>query len=77
MENEMNFKNIILLILLAVFIIVCIQNVEIIPVHFLFWKVEISKLLLLIITLVVGMLIGMIIPGFFNKSKKEGPIEVK
>ena len=73
----MNFKNIILMILLALFIIVCIQNVEIIPLHFLFWKVEISKLLLLIITLVVGMLIGMIIPGFFNKSKKEGPTEVK
>ena len=69
----MNFKNISLIILLAVFIIVCIQNVEIVPVHFLFWKVEISKLLLLIITLVVGMLI----PGFFTKSKKEKPTEVK
>ena len=73
----MNFKNISLIILLAVFIIVCIQNVEIIPVHFLLWEVEISKLLLLIITLVVGMLIGMMIPGFFNKSKKDGPTEVK
>jgi uncharacterized integral membrane protein len=73
----MNFKNIILMILLALFIIVCIQNVEIIPVHFLFWKVEISKLLLLIITLVVGMLIGMMIPGFFTKSEKENPTKVK
>lgn len=73
----MNLKNISLMILLALFIIVCIQNVEIIPVHFLFWKVEISKLLLLIITLVVGMLIGMMIPGFFTKSKKEKQIEVK
>jgi len=73
----MNFKNIILMILLALFIIVCIQNVEIIPVHFLFWKVEISKLLLLIITLVVGMLIGMMIPGFFTKSEKENLTKVK
>ena len=73
----MNFKNIILMILLALFIIVCIQNVEIIPVHFLFWKVEISKLLLLIITLVVGMLIGMMIPGFFTKYEKENPTKVK
>jgi len=73
----MNFKNISLMILLALFIIVCIQNVEIIPVHFLFWKVEISKLLLLIITLVVGMLIGMMIPGFFTKSEKENPTKVK
>jgi len=73
----MNFKNISLIILLALFIIVCIQNVEIIPLHFLFWKVEISKLLLLIITLVVGMLIGMMIPGFFTKSEKENPTKVK
>jgi uncharacterized integral membrane protein len=73
----MNFKNISLIILLAVFIIMCIQNVEVILVHFLFWKVEISKLLLLIITLVVGILIGMLIPGFFNKSKKEKLTDVK
>ncbi len=73
----MNLKYISIIFLLALFIIVCIQNVEIIPVHFLFWKVDISKLLLLIITLVVGMLIGMIIPGFFNKSKKVKPTEVK
>jgi len=73
----MNFKNITLMILLALFIIVCIQNVEIIPVHFLFWKVEIFKLLLLIITLVVGMIIGMMIPRFFTKSEKENPTEVK
>lgn len=73
----MNFKNISLMILLALFIIVCIQNVEIIPVHFLFWKVDISKLLLLIITLVVGMLIGMMITGFFTKSEKENPTKVK
>ena len=67
----MNFGNISVLILLALFVIVSLQNVEIIPVHFLFWKVDISKLLLLIITLVIGILIGMIIPGFFKKSKKE------
>jgi len=67
----MNFKNISLLILLALFIIVCIQNVEIISVQFLFWKAEISKLLLLIITWIIGLLIGMIIPGFLTKSKKE------
>ena len=73
----MNFKNISILILLAVFIIVSIQNIEIIPVHFLFWKVDVSKLLLLIITFVIWILVGMIIPGFFSKSKKEEQIKVK
>ena len=71
----MNFRNISVLIILAIFVIVSLQNVEIIPVHFLFWKVDIPKLLLLIITLVIGILIGMIIPGFLKKSKKEEQIE--
>jgi uncharacterized integral membrane protein len=73
----MNFKNISIIILLALFIIVCIQNVEIVPLHFLFWKVDISKLLLLIMTLVSGILIGMIIPGYFSTSKKEQQIKEK
>jgi len=73
----MNFRNLSVLILIALFVILSLQNVEIIPVHFLFWKVDISKLLLLIITLVIGILIGMIIPGFLKKSKKEEQIEVK
>lgn len=73
----MNFKSISIIILLGLFIIVCIQNVEIIPLHFLFWKVDISKLLLLIITLVAGILIGMILPGYFSASKKEQQIEEK
>jgi len=76
-ENRMNFKNISLLVLLALFIIVCIQNVEIISVQFLFWKAEISKLLLLIITLIIGILIGIIIQGILTKSKKENQIKDK
>jgi uncharacterized integral membrane protein len=73
----MNIKSISIIVLLALFITVCIQNVEIIPVHFLFWKIDISKLLLLIITLVIGILIGMIIPGFFSRSKKDEQLKVK
>lgn len=73
----MNLKSISILILLAVFVVISIQNVEVIPVHFLFWKIEISKLLLLIITLVIGILVGMIIPGFFSKLKNEEQIKLK
>ena len=73
----MGVKNISFIILLALFLIVCIQNVEVIPVHLLLWKVEISKLLLLIITLVIGILVGLFLPGFFNKSKKEEQIKMK
>lgn len=73
----MNFKNIAALILVAIFIIVSIQNVEVISVHFLFWKIDISKLLLLLLTLVIGILVGMVIPGLWKKTKKEEITESK
>lgn len=67
----MSFKSVTLLILIGLFIIVCIQNVEIIPLHFLFWSINISKLMLLLIALIVGIFVGMVILGLFNKSKEE------
>lgn len=73
----MTIKSIIILLLLGIFIIVCIQNVENVQFHLLFWNFEISKLLLLLITLVVGIVTGMIIPGLFQKSKKEEGLEKK
>ena len=73
----MSFKSVTLLVLIGLFIIVCIQNVEKIPLHFLFWSTNISKLLLLLITLIIGILIGVIIPGIWRKSKEEEKIEVK
>lgn len=73
----MSFKSVTLLILIGLFIIVSIQNVEKIPLHFLFWSMDISKLLLLLITLIIGILVGLIIPGIWRKSKEEEKIEVK
>lgn len=73
----MNIKSLIILFLLGIFIIVCIQNVENIQLHLLFWKFEISKLLLLLITLVVGIVTGMTITGLLQKSKKEEGFEKK
>ncbi|MFZ1518915.1 MAG: LapA family protein [Ignavibacteriaceae bacterium] len=73
----MNVKTISILALLGLFIIICIQNVEVIPIHFLFWEMEISKLLMLIITLVAGILIGMLVPGYLKKSPKEEKIDIK
>lgn len=67
----MNIKYILILIALGLFIIVCLQNVEQIPMHFLFWEFNISKLLLLILTLIIGIFIGMLIPGLLTKSSKQ------
>ncbi len=73
----MNVKTISILVLLGLFIILCIQNVELIPIHFLFWKLEISKLLMLIITLIAGIFIGMLVSGYLKKSPKEEKKDIK
>lgn len=65
----MNAKSIIVLVLLGLLIIVCIQNVEVIQVDVLFWRFNISKLLLLIITFIIGIFTGMIMPGILTKPK--------
>ncbi len=73
----MNFKSVIMLLLLGLFIIACLQNIENISLSLLFWKFEISKLLLLILTLVAGIIIGMIIPNVLKKSSEEKVQEKK
>ncbi|HOJ08705.1 MAG: DUF1049 domain-containing protein [Ignavibacteriota bacterium] len=73
----MNFKSIIILLLLGLFIITCLQNIENVSMSLLFWKFEISKLLLLILTLIAGIVIGMIIPGVLKKAKEEKDQEKK
>ncbi len=67
----MSAKSIIALILLGLLIIVCIQNVEVIQVDVLFWRFNISKLLLLIITFIIGIFTGILIPSILSKSKAE------
>lgn len=71
----MNYKTVTLLILIGLFIVVCIQNVEEIPLHFLLWTTSISKLLLLLITLTIGILVGVLLRQMMKKSKTEEKIK--
>ncbi len=73
----MNAKSIIGLVLLGLFIVACLQNIEAVAMHFLFWSFDISKLLLLIIIFVIGIFVGMIIPGLFSKAKSKETKENK
>jgi uncharacterized integral membrane protein len=67
----MNIKTIIGIVLLGLFIIFCIQNVGDVPIHFLFWSFPISQLFLLLIVYLIGMFIGMTIPGLLSNPKRD------
>ena len=54
----MNIKNIAVFILIALVIIFVIQNTDVVEVQFLAWKVSMSRALMLLGTLLIGLLAG-------------------
>ena len=65
----MSLKAIIFIILIVFFLIFVFQNIQTITVNFLMYDVSMPRALLLIITLVVGFLIGIFIPFEFKKKR--------
>ena len=51
-------KNILLLVLGALFFILLLQNTQVVSVRFLFWKVSMSRVILLPLVLLIGYIIG-------------------
>ena len=65
----MNFKNIILIILVIIFITFIIQNTTSVTVSFLLFNATMPRALLLIFTLAIGIIIGILLPYQFKKHK--------
>jgi len=54
----MNWKVVLILILLLLAVIFTAQNYEIVKIKFLFWSFEASRAIILFLTLVIGVIIG-------------------
>ncbi|MGB5324540.1 MAG: LapA family protein [Pseudomonadales bacterium] len=50
----MHFTRYLLYALLALFLVFLAQNLSVVPVNFLFWKVELPRALLLVLTFALG-----------------------
>lgn len=46
-----------------------VQNIAVVEVKFLFWSIEMSRALLMVILLVAGIVIGWLLAGFFRIRK--------
>ena len=57
----MNWKWILIVILLFVLVIFAVQNYEIVKINFLFWSFQTSRAIVIFSTLFVGIIIGWII----------------
>ena len=73
----MRAKIILLLILLILFTIFVTQNTEPTIMNVFFWTIEMPKIVLLIITLVIGVVLGLIAVTVFSSNKKKTGLETE
>lgn len=71
----MKAKIILMLVLVGLFILFVMQNMEVVNIHFLFFSFPISLVLLLFIVFAIGIIIGMLLPGILTSKQKN--VEVK
>jgi len=66
----MKAKTIIILILIALFVIVLIQNTQVLTVQFFFWKISMSRIILICLLMLVGFIIGFLVAKVGRKRLK-------
>jgi uncharacterized integral membrane protein len=65
----MKTKVIILMIIIILFTVFVSQNTDIVPINVLLWKLEMSTIVLISITFLVGVIIGFILVSMFSVPK--------
>jgi uncharacterized integral membrane protein len=60
-------KTIIILILIALSVVILIQNTQVVEVQIFFWKIAMSRIIMIAFLLIVGFVIGYFIPRVQKK----------
>jgi uncharacterized integral membrane protein len=66
---KMNYKMIIILVILCLIGILIIQNAEIVEIQVYFWTIAMSRVLLMLILLAIGIIAGWLLGGYFRRKK--------
>lgn len=66
----MNYKMVIILILVFLAVLFIIQNVALVEVQFLFWSIQMSRSLLMFLLVAIGIIIGWFLHSFFKHRRK-------
>lgn len=72
----MKGKIILLIVLIVLLIIFIIQNTYIVPVHALFWTFEMSAIVLISFTGLIGIIAGFILAKIFDSSGRKNKIRI-
>jgi putative membrane protein len=69
-DKELDMRNwrILLFILLALVIVFALQNTQVVDVQFFFWTLSMSRALILLGTLVIGLFAGWLVGKFTTRS---------
>jgi len=66
----MKAKTIIILVIIALFVIILIQNTQVVTLRLFFWKVGMSQIILIPLTIVIGLVIGFIVAKVIGNHRK-------
>ena len=61
-------KIIVLLVLIALFLIILIQNTQVVTLRLFFWKVGMSQIILIPLTMVIGFVVGFVVSKVTGKQ---------
>lgn len=67
----MKAKTIIILIIAALFLIILLQNTQVVTLRLYFWQLTMSRIVLLVVTLLVGFVVGFIVAKLTGGRRKE------
>ena len=57
----MQAKTIVVLVLIGLFLIILVQNTQVVTLRLLFWKLGMSQIVLVPLTMLIGFIIGFIV----------------
>ena len=73
----MKTKIFFVMLLIVLFTIFVTQNTEIVEINVFFWKIEMSRIVLISISCFIGVIIGLLVSTLFGGDKKETEIAEK
>jgi len=63
-------KTVIILIIFVLFLIVLLQNTQVVTLRFLFWEISMSRIIFLAVSLLIGVVIGYVAAGIGGRERK-------
>jgi len=63
-------KFIIVLVLITLFLIILIQNIQVVTLQLFFWKVGMSQIILIPLTMAIGFVVGFVVSKVTGNQRK-------